>query len=67
MTTGEGAEPHENQSTDVGHLMALRLRTVLGLGGAAALAGGIALSGLSEVKAQSSVGTPGFSFRWNNT
>ncbi len=47
--------------------MALRLRTVLGLGGAAALAGGIALSGLSEVKAQSSVGTPGFSFRWNNT
>ena len=46
--------------------MALRLRTVLGLGGAAALAGGIALTGLPEVKAQNSAGTPGISFRWNN-
>ena len=47
--------------------MALRLRTLLGLGGAAALAGGVALTGLGEVKAQSAVGTPGLSFRWNNT
>ena len=47
--------------------MALRLRTLLGLGGAAALAGGVALTGLNEVKAQSAVGTPGLSFRWNNT
>ena len=47
--------------------MALRLRTLLGLGGAAALAGGVALTGFSEVKAQSAVGTPGLSFRWNNT
>ena len=46
--------------------MALRLRTVLGLGGAAALAGGFALTGLPEVKAQNSAGTPGISFRWNN-
>ena len=46
--------------------MALRLRTVLGLGGAAALAGGLALTGLPEVKAQNSAGTPGISFRWNN-
>ena len=46
--------------------MALRLRIVLGLGGAAALAGGIALTGLPEVKAQNSAGTPGISFRWNN-
>ena len=46
--------------------MALRLRTVLGLGGAAALAGGIVLTGLPEVKAQNSAGTPGISFRWNN-
>ena len=44
--------------------MALRLRTVLGLGGAAALAGGIALTGLPKVNAQNSAGTPGFSFRW---
>ena len=43
--------------------MALRLRTLLGLGGAAALAGGVALTGLNEVKAQSSVGTPGLSYR----
>ena len=47
--------------------MALRLRTLLGLGGAAALASGIGLANLPHVKAQSSVGTPGFSFRWNNT
>ena len=47
--------------------MALRLSTLLGLGGAAALAGGVALTGLGEVKAQSAVGTPGLSFRWNNT
>ena len=46
--------------------MALRLRTLLGLGGTAALAGGIALTGLPEVKAQNSAGTPGISFRWNN-
>ena len=46
--------------------MALRLRTVLGLGGAAAMTGGIALTGLPEVKAQNSAGTPGISFRWNN-
>ena len=46
--------------------MALRLLTVLGLGGAAALAGGLALTGLPEVKAQNSAGTPGISFRWNN-
>ena len=44
--------------------MALRLRTVLGLGGAAALAGGMALTGLPKVNAQNSAGTPGFSFRW---
>ena len=46
--------------------MALRLRTLLGLGGAAALASGVALTGLNDVKAQSSAGTPGISFRWNN-
>ena len=44
--------------------MALRLRTVLGLGGTAALAGGIALTSLPKVNAQNSAGTPGFSFRW---
>ena len=46
--------------------MALRLRTLLGLGGAAALASGVALTCLNDVKAQSSAGTPGISFRWNN-
>ena len=46
--------------------MALRLRTVLGLGGAAALACGMALTGLPKVNAQNSAGTPGISFRWNN-
>ena len=47
--------------------MALRLRTLLGLGGAAALISVIGLSSLPNVKAQSSVGTPGMSFRWNST
>ena len=46
--------------------MALRLRTLLGLGGAAALVSLIGLSSLPNVKAQNSAGTPGISFRWNN-
>ena len=46
--------------------MALRLRTLLGLGGATALAGGISTVCLPQVNAQSSAGTPGISVRWNN-
>ena len=46
--------------------MALRLRALFGLGGAAALASGIALTALPSVKAQNAAGTPGISFRWNN-
>lgn len=44
--------------------MALRLRALLGLGCAAALAGGVSMSSLPKVNAQNSAGTPGFSFRW---
>ena len=47
--------------------MARRLRTLLGLGCAATLAGGIGMASLPKVSAQDSAGTPGFSFRWNNT
>ena len=60
------AEAHENQNLNVRHVMALRLRTLLGLGGAAALVSVIGLSSLPIVKAQNSAGTPGISFRWNN-